>query len=336
MRATVSDIARITGLSVGTISRALDTTGRYRINKETRQRVRDVAKSVGYRPNLIGRALVAGSTKQVALVSRAPFTEYYTQLASRFATYVARDGYHVVSNLAEQLVGQEGLPDLLAQDWLFSVDGFLLCDPSRWRDEFIQHAIDLQIPVVGLGAVGWSGADSVRLDIHTPSIDLLEHVISYGRKAIVMVTDEGSYAESRGDAFRTVMSAHNLEARIRKIEHHDRASGRQAALDEIAEFGPPEMFFCVNDAVAIGCACGIAEAGLRVPEDVGIAGCDGIEASEFLPCPLTTIVQPYSEACAKAWEFLKSRIDGYDGPHREVTLGARLALRKSTAFQRAV
>lgn len=333
MRPKVSDIARITGLTAGTISRALDTTGRYRINTETRQRVREVAKSLGYRPNLIGRALVAGSSKQVALVSRAPFTEYYTQLASQFAGFVADDGYHVISNLGERLIGQEALPDLLSQDWLFSVDGFLVCDPSRWRNEFIQHAIDLQIPVVGLGAVGWTGTDSIRLDILEPSVELLEHVIAQKRTSIVMITDEGSYAESRGEAFRSVMASHHLNPRVRAIETHDRRSGRQAALDEIREFGPPEMFFCVNDAVAIGCACGVAEAGLRVPEDVAITGCDGIEASEFLQCPITTIVQPYTEACAKAWEFLKSRIDGYDGPHREVTFTAKLALRKSTETQ---
>jgi DNA-binding LacI/PurR family transcriptional regulator len=167
----------------------------------------------------------------------------------------------------------------------------------------------------------------------SPSIELLEHVISQRRTPIVMVTDEGSYTESRGEAFRSVMSAHNLEPRVRLIEYHNRASGRQATLDEIREFGPPQMFFCVNDAVAIGCACGVAEAGLRVPEDVAIAGCDGIEASQFLACPLTTIVQPYSEACATAWEFLKSRIEGYNGPHRELTLSAKLALRQSTEIR---
>ncbi|RYG64945.1 LacI family transcriptional regulator, partial [bacterium] len=97
MRATMADVARETGLTLGTVSRALNLQGKYAIAPETRERVTEAAARLGYRPNLIGKALAARSTGLILLVSPDPFAPYYVEVSRHLSIQAARRGYSFVA-----------------------------------------------------------------------------------------------------------------------------------------------------------------------------------------------------------------------------------------------
>ena len=92
----------------------------------------------------------------------------------------------------------------------------------------------------------------------------------------------------------------------------------------------PEAIFCHSDDAALGIYRGLCDLKLRVPEDVALVGCDGIEDTEYLECPLTTLVQPVSAMCAAAWEFLMKRLAHPETTMQKIILQPKLALRESS------
>ena len=96
------------------------------------------------------------------------------------------------------------------------------------------------------------------------------------------------------------------------------------------ENGCPEALFCHSDDVAVGIYRGLCDLKLRVPEEVALVGCDGIQDTEYLECPLTTLVQPVAKMCSKAWQFLVRRLEK-PGTHRQsAVFKPVLAVREST------
>jgi LacI family transcriptional regulator len=92
----------------------------------------------------------------------------------------------------------------------------------------------------------------------------------------------------------------------------------------------PDAIFCHNDDAAIAAYRALCDIGAQVPGDVALIGCDGIEDTEYLATPLTTIAQPYEDLTKYAWQFLKRRIDEPDASPQEVTLNAALVIRESS------
>jgi DNA-binding LacI/PurR family transcriptional regulator len=96
------------------------------------------------------------------------------------------------------------------------------------------------------------------------------------------------------------------------------------------DHGRPEAIFCHSDDVALGIYRGLCDAGISVPGNIALAGCDGIEDTEYLECPLTTLVQPVAEMCATAWGFLQMRLEDWTRPAQHAVLRPRLAIRESS------
>jgi DNA-binding LacI/PurR family transcriptional regulator len=74
----------------------------------------------------------------------------------------------------------------------------------------------------------------------------------------------------------------------------------------------------------------LCDSGISVPGEIALVGCDGIEDTEYLECPLTTLVQPVAEMCATAWDFLQQRLEDRTRPAQRAILSPRLAIRESS------
>jgi LacI family transcriptional regulator len=100
--------------------------------------------------------------------------------------------------------------------------------------------------------------------------------------------------------------------------------------DYVRHQGRPEAIFCHADDAALGVYRGLCDLGVRVPEEVALVGCDGIEDTEYLECPLTTLVQPVAAMCATAWQFLQQRLEQPSISPQHAILKPKLALRESS------
>jgi DNA-binding LacI/PurR family transcriptional regulator len=114
------------------------------------------------------------------------------------------------------------------------------------------------------------------------------------------------------------------------LSEEQRPIVRQSIQEYIRERGCPEAFFCHSDDVAIGIYRGLCDLGLKVPGNVALAGCDGIQDTEYLESPLTTLVQPVEAMCATAWEFLSQRLLRPGLERQQAVLLPTLAVRASS------
>ena len=114
------------------------------------------------------------------------------------------------------------------------------------------------------------------------------------------------------------------------LTERQRPVTRRLIQDYLREHGKPEAIFCHSDDVALGIYRGLCDAGVSVPEEIALVGCDGIEDTEYLECPLTTLVQPVAEMCAQAWLLLQQRLEDASKPAQHVMLKPALAIRESS------
>jgi DNA-binding LacI/PurR family transcriptional regulator len=120
------------------------------------------------------------------------------------------------------------------------------------------------------------------------------------------------------------------------LTEQQRMVTRQLIQDYIREHGRPDAIFCHSDDVALGIYRGLRDLRLRVPEDVALVGCDGIQDTEYLECQLTTLVQPVAAMCATAWQFLSHRMDKSVKKPQRTTLKPKLVIRDSSSLRRPV
>ncbi len=323
----MADIARETGLTLGTVSRALNTQGKYAIATETRDRVVEAATRLGYRPNLIGKALAARSTGLILLVSPDPFAPYYVEISRHLSAQAARHGYSFVAGGALPEGDALGIP---ADDWLYGVDGMVVCDCLPHQEAYVAEAIRLRIPVVGLGVRDPFPTDFVRVDLYPAARELMAHLVDAGCRRPAMLSSPGAEADDpRRRAYREAVAARGFRERFVGTHNQSRGAAREAVLEGYRTKAF-DALFCENDLMAVGALRGLMDLGVRVPKDVRLAGCDGLEEACYQAVSVTTIVQPLERMCDHAWAMLQSRIEGSVEPTLSVEVVAELRIRAST------
>jgi LacI family transcriptional regulator len=109
-----------------------------------------------------------------------------------------------------------------------------------------------------------------------------------------------------------------------------RSQVRLLIQEYVHKCGCPEAIFCHSDDAALGIYRGLCDLGIQVPGEMALVGCDGIQDTEYLECPLTTIVQPVTEMCATAWQFMERRLSEPQLKQQGTTLRPRLVIRESS------
>lgn len=323
----MADIARETGLTLATVSRALNTNGKYAIAPETRARVAEVAARLGYRPNLMGRALASGSASLVLLVTPDPFGPYYVEINRHLSIQAARHGFSFVSG---GTLVDPSKTTIAANDWLYGVDGIIVCDYLSHQESHILEAMRLKTPVVAMGLRYPFPHDFVGVDIHTASLQLVQHLLDQGCTHPAMLISPGApESDPRLSAYLKVTQAAGMKPRVIRSCDQRRVSG-QEAIHEHFRSGRIDGLFCENDLLAVGAYRGLTDLGIRVPEDVLLAGCDGLEDALYQHTPITSIYQPIPQMCEVAWAMLQARMDGSSEPARIANFTAELQIRAST------
>ena len=336
-RPTIHDVARETGLSIATVSRALHMSNSPNVSVSTRERVKEAARSLGYQPNLAGRSLVTGRSNTISYWALSLFSPYYTRITENICREAARRGYHVVINgtvdpahsLEDDGAGA-GAGNPLASHF----DGIIACDVAYRENDYARELRTRSRPFVGIGLNTPPQSDSVTLDVLAAGEMATRHLLGEGAQRIVLLT-AGDQDDPRTVAYRNAMSQAGREATVVPLARNHRPDAREgvkALIEEYRALGRalPDAIFCQNDEVAIGCCRGLFDFGLRVPDDVLLMGCDGLEETEYAACPLSTVAFPIAEMCGTAWDFLENRLQNAEGGVQQVVLQPQIIRRQST------
>ncbi len=334
---TLKAIAERAGVSSMTVSAALSgKSGNVLISEATRRRVLDLAQEMGYRPNVAARTLVTGRTNQIAFWTQGVSNPYFN------AVYhlARRDLRHYGLGVTLLEAGGRSPSQPLA-NVDSAVDGVVVFDWPNGEAALRETLATLglaHLPFVGMGCYYVAGeADYVGVDLAAGTRQAVEHLYTIGCQRIAYVVDQGSHYETdaRWSAYTLAVQRAGLEPEYIVTSVASRASARSLVTEYFGSYRDdkprPDGLFCHNDVIASGVYRGLCDLGIRVPQDVALVGCDGIEDIEYLERPLSTLRQPAEQMCALACQFLYQRIQNASLSPQQIVLCPELIVRESSS-----
>lgn len=332
-RPTSNDVAREAGVSRTTVSFVLNDRRDVAISAETRERVLEAARDLGYHAHAGARQLAAGRTRTLGFVLRQSPEQVASdallpETLRGIAAAARTEGFRViVEPLPPEAGGYESL--LRARH----VDGLVVSGP-RSDDGELQRLRAEGFPVVLQGTLDGNGVPMVDVDNRKAAREAVEHLIGLGHETIATVTNAPlayTAAQERLAGYRDAHETHGLPMSDDLIAEaaFDAASGHAAMTRLIARSPRPTAVFAGSDVVAFGVYGAVREAGLRIPADVSVVSFDDIPLAAFADPPLSTIRLPAYELGLQTGRILLGLIAGRDVPPRTL-LPAELVIRAST------
>ena len=322
-RVGIREVAKAAGVSVTTVSHALNDATSSRVKAETQQHVRDVAKNLGYAPNRLASGLRNQRSQILGLVSDEITTTPFAGAMIRGAQDAAYERGYVMmvvnSGLDSELEHRE--ISMLQQH---QVDGVVY---ARLYHQGVELPRELAgMPTVLLDAVtGDAAVSSVVPDEVNAAETAVETLIRAGHTRIGMINNVDDIPATHGrlDGFRNALRRHGIEHDPRHlvIGVADTAGGRETALDLLSQPDRPTALFCFSDRVAMGAYQAATALGLRIPEDVSIVGIDNLELiADALWPGLTTVALPHYEMGRWAVNRILDDIENPGAPAEQARL----------------
>lgn len=332
MAVTLQDIADSANVAVSTVSRVLNNRNDPHISKKTTERVLKAASELGYQPNYAARALVTGRTYTVALWTAGVYPSFYSYTIYCLRRAVRPSKYELQVIEVDKHLDKNEISPLVS---FWRPDGLIVFEDPWYVEEYSRAVGVPDRPIVGMGVYVSHDADYVGVDIYSGVVEAIEYLYNTGRRRIAYVlnSDEVLLNDQRHNAYKHVMENAGLEPEYIIYPNEGSISQRRGARNgirkHIEEHGCPEAVFCYDDEVAIGTYRGLRDMGIKIPDDIALIGCDGIEDTEYMDVPISTIVQPIRNMCVNAWDFLQKRIDDPSIPQQKAMLKAEFVVRQS-------
>lgn len=311
---SIRDLAKHLGLSVSTVSRALN--GYQDVSQQTRLRVEAAAREVGYFPNPAARRLVTGRANAVGIVLPLPrgkfIDPYFAGVLSGANEVLLSRNYHLLATAIPINADERELYErFIKGGW---VDG-LIVGRTRVNDAQIDYLMDQGIPFVAFGRTqsrndfAWLDADNEGA-FERMATELLK--LGHRRIGLLNASLEYNFADLRKKGVEKAMRAYGLELDPRWMREVDisEQSGRELTRDLMTQPERPTAILCINDSTAIGALAACRELGLVVGRDVSVVGFDNSEQSTFTDPPLSTIDVPVYEIGQKLADMLLRRMEG--------------------------
>lgn len=327
------DVADLAGVSQSAVSRVF--TPGASVSDETRAKVGDAARRLGYRGNAIARSLVTRRTNIIAIIMASLANPFYPVVLERFITKLQELGYWV---LLFKITDQQAVDDALLRALQYRVDGVIMTSAvlsSQLADECSSRGT----PVVlfnryeyktKASAVGCDHAGGGRL--------VAEALLRAGHRRLAFIAGQegSSTSRDREAGFTERLGELGYSGLLRETGDYSYESGRAAARRLLSRPDRPDAIFCANDLMA----CGVIDAArcefnLSVPESLAVVGFDDIPMAAWPAYDLTTIHQPIDRLVDATIETLVSALDNPGGERILRLIPGQLVIRRSALAQDA-
>ncbi|MFF5011418.1 LacI family DNA-binding transcriptional regulator [Streptomyces phaeochromogenes] len=322
---TSVQIAREAGVAQSTVSRVLNGGS---VAPETRRRVLAAVAKYDFEPSQAARSLVGARSGLIGVVIRDLTNPFYPVMVKAMERVLHEQGLRL-SLVTDVMTAEEGLA-LLRRE---GVDGVVFT--SAVRDEPLAHRmLGHGIPVVLCHrTLEDFPADQVEADNDRAGRLAAEHLLSLGHRRIAMVCGlaGASTAQQRGRGFREGVRA-GEGITVTEIDGaYDYATAYDAVRTLLAGAEPPTALFCHNDVMAYAALNAAAAAGVAVPRELSVVGCDDVPLSAWERIDLTTVRQPLERIAQVGVELLLDRLEDPDAPLRHEVLPVEFVGRSTTA-----
>jgi LacI family transcriptional regulator, galactose operon repressor len=327
---SIKEVAARAGVSFQTASKVLNG-GSVRVSAQTAARIIEVASQLGYQPNTLARSLVRRTTGTLGLVATDVTDVAISQVSVSVEQAARRQGHAVlVGHLSP---GGEDGAEVVQMLIERRVDGIIAAAPQLEEDAEVAALLRTYVPAVSLHSVPGGGVPVIGSNHRETGRLATEHLMSHGHRVIGTITGpfRRRVVRSRLHGYEDALRAAGIEPEEDLVAEADWTPQRaaEATLLLLQRLPRVTALFVHNDTMAIGVLGALAAAGLRVPADMAVVGCDDVPFAEYLVPPLTTVHVPLAEAGEHAVDLLLRAIRGEQPPQRPVRLPVGLVVRAS-------
>ncbi len=325
--ATIVDVAREAGVSFKTVSRVLN--GEPNVRPQTRDRVMDAVARLGYRANQHARSLRAGQSRLIGVFFANASRNYIGEIQIGALERGNAEGFSIAFEHVQE--GAEG--GLLLRGGA-ELAGAVLIPPVTEDRHLMDRLEAAGTPYVRLSHTEAPGeAGHVSMDDTAAAREMTDYLASLGHRRIGFISGPPDHPQShlREVGYRQSLAAHGIavDSALMAVGAFDFESGLRAAADLLALPERPTAVFASNDDMAAAVLAVAYRSGVRVPQDLSVAGFDDTPLASVVSPALTTIYQPSREMAARAVAMLLDKA-APEGP-QAVEMPYRLVVRETTA-----
>lgn len=330
---TLRDIARELKVSISTVSRAL--AGAEEVNAQTKEAVREVAKRLDYKPNMVALSLRRQKTNTIGIIVPNLVSHFFSASISGIQEAASKKGYNVMICQSNESYETEisNLNTMIAS----RVDGLLISLSKETQSfDHLKTIFNSGVPLVFFDRVCEEiNTSKVTVDDHDGAFMAVEHLIETGCRRIAHLSgpEQLSISKNRLQGYLDALRKHNLpldQELIRQSSMAEEDIIRQTNSLLRLDF-PPDAIFAVNDFVAVQAMQVIKEKGLRIPDEIAIVGFTNTPVSMYIEPSLTTVAQPAFRIGQTAAEHILEQINNPTAySPKDITLKTELIIRNSS------
>lgn len=300
---TIKDIASICGVSVSTVSRAInDAEG---ISSTTRRKILATIKKTGYVPDANARNLKISKNKIIAVLIKGITNPFFTPLIKVIEEEISKTDYSFVLTKVEEHLSEVDVATrvvkTLKPEGIIFLGGHFVSDRKELKTTDVPYSMTT---IVNKDIIN-KNSTCVGIDDYKESARMVDYLVSLGHKKIAFIaarSDDLSIGHLRLEGYKKALAKHGIAFDQSLVIYppkglnpyslyHGYESGKKIVKDGL----DCTAIFAISDLVAIGAIKALNDMGKSVPEDFSVAGFDGLEINEFLIHPITTIAQPTSK-----------------------------------------
>jgi DNA-binding LacI/PurR family transcriptional regulator len=322
-------VAKIAGVSQATVSRVFNS--QVNIREETKQRVLDAARQMGYRPNAIARSLTSRKSNLVAVVSIGIVNPYYHSNILKVTSEIQKSGRQTLFFVSPH---EQELDDVLAQILQYQIDAVIVMS-AVLSTQMTRECARVRVPVVVFNKYT---VDENVLSVCSDNVGagrvVADYLLKKGHKRYAFIGSEtfSGTSSDRQKGFLDCLAEKGIRDCIVWNIPYTYREGYEAMCN-ILQNGPrPDAVFCAADLIALGAMdAARSKFRLNVPRDIAIIGFDNIADASFESYHLTTMEQEIDKMIKKAFEYLNNRLSGNPSPSGGVHLFECKMIERSSA-----
>jgi LacI family transcriptional regulator len=332
-RLTIRDIARLSGLSKSTVSLVLNDSPK--VDPETRRRVLEVMRKHNYVPSFAATALANGNTGLIGMIVPGLTWRFMANINYGVAKVVEDTKYEIVLFTSTNESDYGGAIDRVRSSGLCA--GLIVVTHDQ---QSLEGLADLHQSGLAIVLVDTLGAESelpgVGADNYTGGLLTGRHLVELGHRRVASVLGplNHPYVQERRRGLHTALREAGIEPdpelEVETGFEEALIRERTRELMELPMDRRPTALFVYHDSAAFTVLDELAEAGVRVPEDVSVVGFNDIDAAAHVRPALTTVRQPFADMGYRAAEILLAAIDRADDTPQRIVLPTELIVRDST------
>ena len=337
MKLTITDIARLAGVSKKTVSRVINRSGQ--VKEETREKILKVVAEHGYVPDPQARALALRRSELIAMIWDQPNPWYAVDIQLGILEGLTPTQYQLVIRHCNRSVRSlhNDICDLVQHQKFF---GVILTPSISEDDELIGRLRQISCPYVRIAAVSLDAPENmVETHDYVGAAEAARHIAGLGHLRIAHIQGPSTFlsAKERLRGFRVGLAEYGLNIKKDYLLRgaYTFESGLRCGEELLALPKPPTAVFAGNDEMAVGVYQAVRRAGLRVPDDLSIVGFDDSPIATRIWPMLTTVKLPIRLMGRMAAQLLVSNNDrAAMEPPPATSVMPSLVIRGSTAASR--